>query len=232
VNTEDAIRRGHPGKYRRLSLPIVSSTPLPDAYPATGTFVDALNRRVSGDVFSPPTNQELSDFLNDVFCTRCINANDRNRQKRRVASMGALHPAHCLLHRRDNGWRVYVPEEHSLGQFRVNETNSNRLLKLVDEHLPGQRAAVICLLSDCDLAANYYENYVPLLFRDAGVLLGHAALVAAAHRLPFRILGRTGTKIAESLVKGLTFRPLATGLAVLGSKTAPAPPQAFGSVDV
>lgn len=102
--------------------------------------------------------------------------------------------------------------------------NSNKLLELVDEHLPGQQAAVICLLSDCDLAANYYQNYVPLLFRDAGVLLGHAALVAAAHRLPFRILDRTGTTIAESLVTGLSFRPLATGLAVLGSKAQTAPP--------
>jgi len=232
VNTEDAIRRGEPGKYRRLSLPILSSTSLPAAHPATCTFAAALNRRVSGDVFSSPTNQELSDFLHDLFGIRFIDGNDRNRQKRSVASMGALHPAHCLLYRRDNGWRVYVPEEHSLGLLAVNEANSNQLLDLVDEHLPGQQAAVICLLSDCDLAANYYENYVPLLFRDAGVLLGHAALVAAAHRLPFRILGRTGTTIAESLVTGLSFRPLATGLAVLGSKTATAPPLASGSVDV
>jgi hypothetical protein len=87
-------------------------------------------------------------------------------------------------------------------------------------------------VSDCDLAANYYENYLPLLFRDAGVLLGHAALVASAHGLPFRILGRTGTVTAESLVREVSFRPLATGLAVLGSKTAPAPSQASGSTNV
>jgi len=67
VNTEDAIRRGEPGKYRRLGLPILSSTPLPAAHPATCTFAAALNRRGSGDVFSSPTNQELSDFLNDLF---------------------------------------------------------------------------------------------------------------------------------------------------------------------
>lgn len=121
MNTEDAIRRGEPGKYRRLSLPILLSTPLPAAHPATCTFAAALNRRVSGDVFSSPTNQELSDFLNDLFGIRFIDGNDRNRQKRRVASMGALHPAHCLLYRRDNGWRVYVPEEHSLGQFPIND---------------------------------------------------------------------------------------------------------------
>ena len=92
MNTEDAIRRGEPGKYRRLSLPILSSTPLPAAHPATCTFAAALNRRVSGDVFSSPTNQELSDFLNDVFGIRFIDGNDRNRQKRSVASMGAFIP--------------------------------------------------------------------------------------------------------------------------------------------
>jgi hypothetical protein len=232
VNTEDAIRRGQPGDYRRLSLPILSSIALPVAHSATCTFATALNRRVSGDSFGSPTNEELSDFLNDVFGVRFIDQKDRNRQKRCVASMGALHPTHCLLHRRGNGWHVYLAEEHSLGQLLVDEANSDRLLGLVDEHLQAQQAVVICLLSDCDLAANYYENYVPLLFRDAGVLLGHAGLVAAAHGLSFRILGRTGTAVAESLVKGLSFRALATGLALLGSKIAPTPPQPCGSVNV
>jgi hypothetical protein len=223
VNIEDAVRRGEPGKYQRLSLPILSSVGLPVARPATCSFATALSRRVSADFFAPPTNEELSDFLSDVFGIRFVDQSDRNRQKRCVASMGALHPAHCLLYLRHTGWHVYIPENHSLGQFPADEGSSSRLLALVDEHLPGQQADVMCLLSDCDLAANYYENYVPLLFRDAGVLMGHAALVAAAHGLSFRILGRTGTAVAESLVKGLGFRPLATGLALLGSKIAPAP---------
>lgn len=232
MNTEDAIRRSQPGKYERPSLPILSSTPLPAPHPANCAFATALERRVSGDSFGSPTNEELSDFLNDVWGIRFVDRDDRNRQKRCVASMGALHPAHFLLYRRGDGWQVYVPEEHSLGQLSVNEANSKRLLELVDEHLPGHEAAVICLLSDCDLAANYYENYAPLLFRDAGVLLGHAALVASAHGLPFRILGRTGTVVAESLVRRVSFRLLATGLALLGSKAAPAPPQATGSANV
>ena len=231
MNTEDAIRRREPGKYERQSLPILSSTSLPAPHPANCAFATALERRVSGDSFGSPTNEELSDFLNDVSGLRFVDRDDRNRQKRCVASMAALHPAHFLLYRRSDGWQVYVPEEHSLCQLSVNEASSKRLLDLVDEHLPGHEAGVICLLSDCDLAANYYENYLPLLFRDAGVLLGHAALVASAHGLPFRILGRTGTDVAESLVRGVSFRRLATGLALLGSKVGPVLPRS-GSANV
>lgn len=225
MNTEDAIRRPQPGKYERQSLPILSLTPLPAPHAANCAFATALEERVSGDSFGLPTNEELSDFLNDVSGIRFVDRDDHNRQKRCVASMGALHPAHFLVYRPTAGWQVYIPEEHSLGQLSVNKVNSERLLNLVEEHLPDQQAAVVCLLSDCDLVANYYENYAPLLFRDAGVLMGHAALVASAHGLPFRILGRTGTDIAESLVRGVSFRLLATGLALLGSKAAPASPQ-------
>lgn len=84
--------------------------------------------------------------------------------------------------------------------------------------MPGHGGVAVCLLSDCDLADAYYENYKPLLLRDAGVLLGHAALVASAHNLAFRILGRTGTTAAEKLIRNLPFRPMATGLALVGSK--------------
>ncbi len=225
MNTKDAIRRPQPGKYERRSLPILSSIPLPAPHTSDCSFATALEKRVSAESFGWPTNEELSDFLNAVSGIRFVDRNDHNRQKRCVASMGALHPAHFLVYRPTAGWQVHIPDEHSLGQLSVNETNSKQLLNLVDEHLPGHRAAVICLLSDCDLAENYYEHYAPLLFRDAGVLMGHAALVASAHGLPFRILGRTGTNIAESLIRGVSFRLLATGLALLGSKAFPASPQ-------
>jgi hypothetical protein len=63
-------------------------------------------------------------------------------------------------------------------------------------------------------------NPLSLLLRDAGVLLGHAALVAASLGLGFRILGSTGTPFVECLVSGLPFRPVATGLAWVGGARA------------
>ena len=50
------------------------------------------------------------------------------------------------------------------------------------------------------------------MMRDAGVLLGHSALVAAALGLGFRILGSSGSPSSESIVCNLSFRPMATGL--------------------
>ena len=218
MNTEDAIRRGQPGSYQRVQLPICSSVALPTPSSAECTFHAALDSRVSGERFGQPTNEELSNFLGNVCGIRYIDRDDRNRQKRCVASIGALHPAHLLLYLRSMGWCVYEPTGHSLGLLPVREESSKQLLQLVDEHVPAHEGVVICLLSDYDLANNYYENCMPLLFRDAGRLMGHAALVAPAYGLSFRILGRTGTATTESLVVGIRFTAIATGLALLGSK--------------
>lgn len=210
-------RRLPPGGYIRRQLPVASAVQLPPPLSSNCSFAVAIHGRESAGTFLPPTMAELSTFLHYVAGIRSMDANDANRQKRFVASMGALHPTHILVHLPDVGWRAYLPEEHALGRLEVNEESSERLIELVEQHLTGHHAAILCLLSDCDLAANYYDNYVPLLLRDAGVLLGHASLVAAAHDLAFRILGRTGTIAAESLIPRLPFRTLATGLALLGA---------------
>jgi hypothetical protein len=141
---------------------------------------------------------------------------DLNRQKRYVASMGALHPAHLLIYRPKMGWFVYLPEYHALGVLTVDQSSDLDLRNIVREHHSSETATILCLLSDCDLAGNYYEHYVSLLFKDAGVLLGHASLVAAAHNLAFRILGRNGTTAVNALVPGVAFKVLASGLALLG----------------
>lgn len=217
TNNTDVVRRGSPGSYKRQQMPVVASLPLPRPTPSAASFASALSNRHSAIHFGPLTHTQLSNFLCDVAGLRCVDRDDLNRQKRAVGSMGALHPAHILMFVPDLEWCVYIPEEHALGRLIVNEEASGSLLGLVEEHFPGHNSVVLCLLSDCDLAANYYDNCAPVLLRDAGVLLGHAALVASAHDLAFRILGRTGTRITENLVKGLAFRPMATGLALLGS---------------
>ena len=87
----------------------------------------------------------------------------------------------------------------------------NRALQL----FRAPEATLVALLSDFDLAANYYENVSSLVLRDAGVLFGHGALVAAAMGISFRILGSMrGTEI----VGGLPFRSVASGLAWIGGK--------------
>jgi len=52
--------------------------------------------------------------------------------------------------------------------------------------------------------------------RDAGVLLGHAALVASGAGIAFRILGATGSRLLEQLILDLPFDPVSAGLALVG----------------
>jgi hypothetical protein len=230
VNIEDVIRRRESGPYKRKPIPVRCTLPLPAPVEALCSFDDVLEYRRSADTFRPPSLTELSVFLYGLAAIRSVDRKDPNRQKRPVASMGALHPAHIILHVPSAGWVVYLPDQHCLGELCVCEQSSQQLLQLAEEHMPGHDGTIICLISDCDLAANYYEHYEPLLYRDAGVLLGHAALVAAAYRLAFRILGRTGTQAAETLVNEIPFTPLATGLALVGSRQTDGLAQTFPTI--
>lgn len=81
---------------------------------------------------------------------------------------------------------------------------------------------LLALLADLDLAESYYRNPHQLLLRDAGVLLGHASLVAAALDLSFRILGTVGGTTVSTLIPDLGFKCSGTGLAWIGgSNTEP-----------
>jgi len=83
----------------------------------------------------------------------------------------------------------------------------------------GRSAVLLALLADLDLAESYYRNPYQLLLRDAGVLLGHASLVAAAIDLSFRILGTVGGTNVSTLIPGLEFKSSGTGLAWVGSSS-------------
>jgi hypothetical protein len=216
-NTEhDAIRLEHPGSYQRRSVPHDGVVALPRPTDSPYPFSEVLKRRKSADVFLLLSDEGLSNFLHDVAFPRQLDPWDRNRQKRFVPSMGALHPAHVLIYRPHSGWFAYLPELHSLGTLTVDQNSAVALLRMVKEHHPSETATILCLVSDCELAGNYYKHYIPLLLKDAGVLLGHASLVAAAHNLAFRILGRNGYQSVAGLVPGLPFKALASGLALLG----------------
>jgi len=212
----ETIRLETPGCYRRRPVPCQGIVELPQPSVSPFLFSDVLKRRRSADSFLPLSKEGLSNFLHDVASLQQLDLSDGNRQRRYVASMGALHPAHLLLYRPRKGWFAYLPERHALGVLAVNQDSATAVRDIVREHHPSETATVLCLLSDCELAGNYYEHYVSLLFKDAGVLLGHASLVAAAHNLAFRILGRNGIKAANALIPGLPFKSLASGLALLG----------------
>jgi hypothetical protein len=217
ASTENRPRRLEiAGPYKRLLVPTVQETRLPPPGPIRSSFLSALSRRRSADAFTSISFEDLATWLHYTAILQAVNAEDSNRQRRFVASFGALHPAHIVLGKLDNTWSVYVPQKHALGDLDVDASAATALRADADSCFATNEAMLVALISDHDLASNYYDDPLSLILRDGGVLLGHAALVAAALGLAFRILGSTGTSAAEGLLKNLPFKPVAAGLAWIG----------------
>lgn len=220
ANTNEApIRLDEARPYKRPILPILRAVPLPPPLPVTCSFGVALDRRRSADLFWPISPVELGTLLKFTAGLQATNLTDSNRQRRYVGSFGALHPAHVLVGTRNNGWGVYLPESHALGVLEVDASASSLLRQEAEACCAGRSAVLLALLADLDLAESYYRNPHQLLLRDAGVLLGHASLVAAAINLSFRILGTVGGSSVSTLISGLGFKCMGTGLAWVGGPT-------------
>ena len=217
---KEPIRLENPGPYQRAELSFIREIPLPPAQQLRGSFFAALAERRSPDVFTPIAIQELATWLHYTASVQAINVQDRNRQKRFVASFGALHPTHIVLGGRDDRWTAYVPAKRVLGELRVDATTAASLRARAREYFHTENATLIVLLTDADIVDHYYLHARSLMLRDAGVLLGHGSLVAAASGLGFRILGACGTPFVERLVLDVAFRPAATGLAWIGGARA------------
>ena len=213
---DEPIRLEAPGPYVRSQLPMLQETPLPPPSELRCSFITALAQRRSAEVFTPISTDELATWLHYTTSVQAINTEDQNRQRRYAASFGALHPAHILLGSPNGSWNAYLPGRHVLGALQIDPVSAAALRAKAQQHFQTEDATLVALLSDSDLAAHYYLNPLSLMLRDGGVLFGHAALVAAALGLGFRILGSTGAPLVERLVQDLPFRPVATGLAWVG----------------
>jgi len=217
---KEPIRLENPGPYQRAELPFVREVALPPPLQLRSSFFAALAERRSTGVFAPIAIQELATWLHYSASIQAVNSEDRNRQHRFVPSFGALHPTHIVLAGPDDIWSAYVPARHALGQLRVDAAMATRLRAIARDCFCTDEATLIVLLTDADLVDHYYLNAQSLILRDAGVLLGHGSLVAAASGLGFRILGACGTPFVERLVLDVAFRPAATGLAWIGGARA------------
>jgi len=212
---EEPIRLATPGCVERRRLPIVGRIALPEPRPIATSFILSLARRRSAEEFVRIDPADLATWLYYCSSVQSVHSDDRNRQRRFVPSFGGLHPAHILLGDPSGKWFTYISDEHSLGEVVVQVEDGleirNRALQLFGT----SEATLVALLSDLDLAANYYENVSCLILRDAGVLLGHGALVAAALGISFRILGLSGN---AQILRELPFRTVASGLAWIGGR--------------
>jgi hypothetical protein len=203
---------------RRRAVPVMDKVHLEQPEKLSSSFVDALVARRSAEQFAEITLSDLSTWLYYLASIQALQASDRNRQRRFVGSFGALHPAHILLGMPDHNWFAYLPGEHSVGRLRVNVEAATELRTNAMQFYSAESAIMVALLCDTDLVATYYSNASELILRDAGVLLGHAALVASAVGIAFRILGTTGANSLERLVCDLPFSSRSVGLALVGGR--------------
>jgi hypothetical protein len=213
---EEPIRLNTATLTKRSYLPFTQKTPLPKPSSIKTSFNLALIKRRSAEDFIPVASSDLAAWLYYTASVQSVNSDDPNRQRCFVASFGALHPAHIILGSPDGKWSAYIPQEHALGDLIVDEKAASELRIKAIQLYSSREATLVGLISDRDLVGNYYANASALMLRDAGVLVGHGALVAAALGLAFRILGSSGGRPLENLVRNLPFHPMAAGLALIG----------------
>lgn len=212
---EEPIRLVNPGSAKRHRLPIAGRIALPAPCPIATSFVLSLARRRSAEEFVGIDLADLATWLYYCSSVQSVHSEDPNRQQKFVPSFGGLHPAHILLGDPSGKWFTYISDEHSLGEVVVQTGDGLQIRNRALQLFRAPEATLVALLSDFDLAANYYENVSSLVLRDAGVLFGHGALVAAAMGISFRILGLAGN---GQLVGELPFRSVASGLAWIGGR--------------
>lgn len=216
ASTEDEpIRLATRSVTKRSRLPIIRRIVLPEPRPIEISFILSLARRRSTEKFGAINFVDLATWLYYCSSVQSFHSEDANRQQRFVASFGALHPAHILLGDPNGEWFTYVAEEHVLGEIAVSAQTALNVRNTALQLYAAPQAMLVCLVSDLDLVERYYDNARGLILRDAGVLFGHCALVAAALGIGFRILGSMGS---EQIVLDAPFRAAATGLAWIGSK--------------
>ena len=215
ANIELPIKRKAVGVHERVRVPFISRHSLPLPIGISGSFRLALELRQSACDFPPLSETSLATWLHFTSGIRAISGSVPIHQRRYVASFGALHPTHIIFGRYEAGWFVYDPESHEARNLQVNPDAEKHLWTEAQRCFAAESGTLIVLVADQDLAEQYYENPETLLFRDSGVLLGHASLVAAALGLSFRILGATGSPWVDRLTDW-PFNATAVGLAWLG----------------
>jgi len=212
----EAIRLSPVAPGYRSQIPVKRRLFLRKPKEISTPFAEALRLRRSAEEFLTVNVESLSPWLYYVAAVQAVQAGDSNRQRRFVASFGALHPTHILLGTPEQQWFAYLPEEHALGELRVDNDVSLAIRARAMEFYRAESATIVGLLCDLDLVDAYYSNSSELILRDAGVLLGHAALVASPLEISFRILGATGCGLLERLVCDLPFSSRSVGMGLVG----------------
>lgn len=119
---------------------------------------------------------------------------------RPVTSAGAIHPIHVLVNGpTDQKWWLYNANEHRLECLEKINPRLADVRCILEEILPPGDATILLFVAEPGKTFAKYANACSLIWRDAGVLIGHLSLVAEALGLSFCPLGITGEQWVNQL---------------------------------
>lgn len=138
-------------------------------------------------------------------------------EHRPTPSSGAIHPIHLVVQLADeHSWARYNPQEHSLDLLDKGASLLQPLVECSEQVVPRGGGHLILFVAEPGKTAAKYENPESLIWRDAGILQGSLALVAAALGLNYCLLGITGNPwVAQLSDQG---KLQGVGVAILGTK--------------
>ena len=138
-------------------------------------------------------------------------------EHRPTPSAGAIHPIHLVIQLANEGnWARYNPQEHSLDLLAQSDSLLQPLVDCSEQVMPRGGGHLILFVAEPGKTAAKYENPESLIWRDAGILQGSLALVAAALGLNYCLLGITGNPWVTQLSDQGKLQGV--GVAILGSK--------------
>lgn len=184
-------------------------------------FFDVVENRRTQRAFGTINERQLSSFLWWTAYTReaVRKENGIILEHRPSPSAGGRHAVDLTVTRKvGNRWQMslYEPMTHRLLSLHVNQGLLRRLISQANQLVPLQRATIVWFVAQPERIVSRYIDGESLVWRDAGVLIGHMALVAEALNLHFCPLGATGEPIISMLLGG-DGRVVGVGGCLLGS---------------
>lgn len=193
------------------------SLPIPRSF-TEESFVEAVSRRRSRRSYKRLNIEALSELL-WLSCHRQQLGDDGLGfpiERRPVASAGSIHPIHILLFdASDRLFRRYCPTNHALVVVEGTSALVDGLRHAVNQVIPMGHGLAFAFVAEPGKTFAKYEEASSLVWRDAGVLLGHLHLVAEALGLNYCPLGITGEPWVGELGKKGDL--VGVGLALVGS---------------
>jgi len=216
----DPTPRSVPNPYTPIKWEISEcrSLPVPDseALASTAAMLDA---RHSERIFSPVPESLIGALFWHVTRTKETASSllGFHIEHRPIPSAGAIHPIHLVIQLADEGgWARYHPQEHRLDLLAMGDQLLRPLVNHSEQVVPLGGGHLILFVAEPGKTAAKYENVDSLIWRDAGILQGSLALVAAALGLNYCLLGITGNPWAAQLSNQGKLQGV--GVAILGTK--------------